>query len=214
MLRDENEHAVYGPRSISIKGATAANLEITCKAAAWSAGHTVVLTDLRSVTHMAALDAWDKAREAIATRHGGTLGIVLITGPEQAPLWVRATEQADASSSLTALHRYDNTGLRLWLNKTTIPLQDDASRGELLMVSGGWPLLVNRVADNGGGESDALEDLRSWLAQPAHADEFVDGLGVRSHVVLRTASEIPAHRSIRRRGRCPHAGRADGARRG
>ena len=115
---------------------------------------------------------------------------------------------------MTELGRFDLTGLRLWLLETTLSFQDDASRGELLKATGGWPLLVNRVADNGGGESDALEDLRSWLAQPAHADEFVDGLGVRSHVVLRTAWEFPAHRSIRRRGRCPHAGRADGARRG
>src|SRR5262249_51235897 len=87
-----------------------------------TAGHSVVLADLRTVTHGAAAQAWAKAREVIAARAGGTLGIILITDAAQAPLWVRATTQADASSNLTALHRYDNTGLRLWLNETRHPV--------------------------------------------------------------------------------------------
>ena len=135
VLRDENTHAVYGTRSIPIKEATAANLDSACHSAAMTAGHSVVLVDLRTATPAAAAEAWTKARDAIATRVGGTLGIVLITSAAQAPLWVRATAEADASSSLTALHRYENTGLRLWLNETTIPFQDDASRADLLVVS-------------------------------------------------------------------------------
>ena len=193
VLRDENTHAVYGTRSIPIKEATAANLDSACHSAAMTAGHSVVLVDLRAATPAAAAEAWTKARDAIATRVGGTLGIVLITGAAQAPLWVRATAEADASSSLTALHRYENTGLRLWLNETTIPFQDDASRADLLVVSGGWPTLLNRVANasigerDADGRADALDDLRDWLAQPANAETFLDALGVRTDDVLRAA---------------------------
>ena len=193
VLRDENAHAVYGTRSIPIKEATAANLDSACHSAAMTAGHSVVLVDLRTATPAAAAEAWTKARDAIATRVGGTLGIILITGAAQAPLWVRATAEADASSSLTALHRYDNTGLRLWLNETTIPFQDDASRAELLAVSGGWPTLLNRVANasigerDADGRADALDDLRDWLAQPANAETFLEALGVRTDDVLRAA---------------------------
>ena len=193
VLRDENANADYGTQSVPIKEATAANLDSACHSAAMTAGHSVVLVDLRTATPATAGEAWTKARDAIATRVGGTLGIVLITGSAQAPLWVRATAEADASSSLTALHRYDNTGLRLWLNQTTIPFQDDASRADLLAVSGGWPMLLNRVADASVGErdadgrADALEDLRDWLAHPANAEAFVDALGVHADLVLRAA---------------------------
>lgn len=190
VLRDENEHAVYGTRSIPIKETTVTNFETACQTAAMTAlkGHAVVTVDLRTVGHAAALDAWSRARAAIAGSHGGTLGIVLITGPEQAPLWVRATAEADASSSLTALHRYDNTGLRQWFNEIAVPFQDDASRAELLAVSGGWPMLVNRVAE--ASSADALDNLRTWLANPVHADEFVDALGVRADDVLGAAWEF------------------------
>jgi len=193
VLRDENAHAVYGTQSIPIKEATATNLDTACRSAAMNAGHSVVLVDLRTAAPAAAAEAWTKARDAIATRVGGTLGVVLITGAAQAPLWVRATAEADASSSLTALHRYDNTGLRLWMNETTIPFQDAASRADLLAVSGGWPMLLNRVADASTGEqdadgrADALDDLRDWLAQPANAETFLDALGVRTDDELRAA---------------------------
>lgn len=198
VLRDENERAVYGARAIPIKEATVGNLENVCQTAAMTAanGHVIVIVDLRPVSHTGALSAWSRAREAIAAPHSGTLGIVLIAGPEQGPLWVSATVEADASSSLTALHRYDNTGLRLWSNEISVPFQDDASRAELLAVSGGWPMLVNRVAEASSVDKDtdarasALDDLRTWLANPAHADEFVDALGVRTDDVLRAAWEF------------------------
>ena len=50
VLRDENTHAVYGTRSIRIKEATAANLDSACHSAAMTAGHSVVLVDLRTAT--------------------------------------------------------------------------------------------------------------------------------------------------------------------
>jgi hypothetical protein len=190
VLRDESEHAVYGARLIPIKEATATNLDNVCRSAAMNPGHTVVLVNLRSAPHALALDAWSLARQRIAARAGGTVGIILITDATQAPLWVRATAEADASSNLTALHRYDNTGLSLWLNETTIPFQDDASRADLLSVSGGWPMLLNRVAQASTGEhdtdrTDALDELRTWLGQPANANAFLGALGVHADEVLR-----------------------------
>ncbi|HET9894949.1 MAG TPA: hypothetical protein VFQ44_08430 [Streptosporangiaceae bacterium] len=193
VLRDENSRAVYGARSISIKETNAANFEMTCQSAAMVPGHSVVVTDLRAASRMVATEIWDKAREAIAARVGGTIGIVLITDATQASLWVRVAAKADASSNLTALQRYDNTGLRLWLNETTIPFQDDASRARLLTLTGGWPVLLNRVAETSTSEqdsdmrSDALDDLRNWLAEPANARDFLDKLGVRTDAVLSAA---------------------------
>jgi hypothetical protein len=192
VLHDENAHAVYG-RSNPIREVTAADLGSACRSAATDPGHSVVLLDLRNVTRPAAAEAWARARETIATRVGSTLGVVLISDSAQAPLWVVANAQADASSRLITLHRYDNTGLRLWLHETTIPFQDDASRAELLAVSGGWPMLLNRVADACSGEHDAdsrasaLDDLRLWLAQPASAEELLNALGVRTDEVLAAA---------------------------
>lgn len=191
VLRAESGHAV-------LKSATASTLEQVCSGVqGWAGGkHAVVVADLRSVEVRAAVDAWTAARAAIRERSGGTLGIILIAGPRQTPLWVQSARESDASSSVVSLHRYDSIGLRLWLNDTQVPYQDDASRAELLTVTGGWPDLLNRVCAASVGETgysetgyseDALGDLRDWLGQPANAARFVASLGIDDDRVLSSA---------------------------
>jgi hypothetical protein len=195
VLSDKNEHAAYGNASVIIKETTAAGLVIACEQVA-SAGRNValvlVLVDLQGAAHDVAVSAWEHAREQIAGYAAGTLSIILLTTPAQAAMWARCDRDADQSSGLTELRRYDSVGLRLWLTETTLPFQDEASRAELLGATGGWPILVNRVVDDllsrdRDVSSDPLAAIRHWLASPANARTLVEASGLHADDVLAQA---------------------------
>jgi hypothetical protein len=193
VLSDRNENAAYGNASITIKETTATGLVSTCQQVARSAGNVaLVLATLAGATHEAAVTAWEQAREQIAAYSAGTLSVILLTTPAQAAMWARCDRDADQSSGLTELHRYDSIGLRLWLTETTLPFQDEASRAELLEATGGWPILVNQVvadllAQDRVTASDPLEPIQHWLAKPANADTLVEACGLRADEVLTQA---------------------------
>jgi hypothetical protein len=193
VLSDRNEHAAYGNASVIIKETTPAGLVTACEQVARS-GHNValVLVDLKSATHEVGVSAWEQAREQIAGYAAGTLSVVLLTTPAQAAMWARCDRDADQSSGLTELRRYDSVGLRLWLTETTLPFQDEASRAELLEATGGWPILVNRVVEallsqHRATSSDPLEPMRHWLASPANAGALVEACGLHADDVLTQA---------------------------
>ncbi|MFC7757081.1 hypothetical protein ACFQY4_02530 [Catellatospora bangladeshensis] len=116
-----------------------------------------------------------------------------MTSPRQAAVWPTVADESDASSGLTGLRRYEETDLRLWLTETTLPFQDDASRNELLTMTGGWPMNVNKVAEDlsrdqdGDARVDPLGGLRLHLSDPARADELVAASGARADEVLHEA---------------------------
>ncbi|GHJ45842.1 hypothetical protein Cs7R123_31840 [Catellatospora sp. TT07R-123] len=194
-MRDEHDNAVSSSRRVQLREAAPATLQHECQQATMLAagGHAVVVVDLKAAMPKAAWNTWRTARELIAAHSGGTLGIVLVTSPKQAALWPTVADESDASSGLTGLRRYDRTDLRLWLTDTTLPFQDDASRNELLSVSGGWPMNVNKVAEdlsrdqNGDARVDPLGGLRAHLADPQRANELVAASGARADGVLSEA---------------------------
>lgn len=193
VLSDRNQNAVYGNASIIVKEITATNLVVTCRQVAMAGRDAaLLLVDLKGATHEAAMAAWEQARDQIAGYSAGTLSIVLLTTPAQAAMWAQCERDADQSSGLTELHRYDSIGLRLWLTETRLPFQDEASRAELLQATGGWPILVNRLvedllADDRVTPSDPLEPIRRWLARPANADALIQACGLRADDILTQA---------------------------
>lgn len=206
-LQDENEHAVSGHRECVLRDATSTTLSKVCQQVTRKAAgrHAIVVVDLKNATPVVATTIWTRARELIATHSGGTLGIVLVSGPAQAPMWPVAAREADTSSGLTELRRYDRTDLRLWLTETTLPFQDNAARDELLAVTGGWPLQLNKLAEDLTGHDpglrpDPLLDVRPPRMDIAHARELVEASGVRADTTLsqawdflvRTVSDEPA----------------------
>jgi hypothetical protein len=193
-IHDENDRAVPGHRKSAVQDTTPANLTKVCQQGTFKAagGHALVLVNLRNATWEVAAATWKQARELIATHSGGTLGIVLVSGPAQAPAWPVAAREAAISSGLTELRRYDRTDLRLWLTETTLPFQDNTARDELLAVTGGWPMLLNIVADeltkHGSGlHSDPLQKIKTWLADPEHCRNLVEASGIRSDNALSQA---------------------------
>jgi hypothetical protein len=107
-------------------------------------------------------------------------------------MWPDAAREADTSSGLTELRRYDRTDLRLWMTDTTLPFQDNAARDELLAVTGGWPILLNRVAEDltghdSGLRSDPLREVRAQSMGIERSREFIEASGVRSSATLSQA---------------------------
>ncbi|MFB7722901.1 hypothetical protein [Nocardia sp. NPDC056100] len=190
-LQDENERAVSGHRGSHIREANPATLAKQCQQGMFMAAgrHVIVLVNLKPVSREVAWATWRQARELIATHSGGTLGIVLVSGPLQAPTWPVAAREADISSGLTELRRYDRTDLRLWLTETPLPFQDNAARDELLAVTGGWPILLNKIAEDltehgSGLHSDPLRQIRTRLQDSERCRELVEASGIRSDLTL------------------------------
>lgn len=191
----ENENAAAGNRKAVVSRATPGGLKSKCRSLPFqSAGyHTVVLVDLKDATADAALDVWRQARELISAHIGGTLGIVLVSGPPQAAAWPVVAQESDTSSGLTELRRYDDADLRLWFAQESLPFQDAASRAELLATTGGWPKLLDRLAQHlarrdSGTVSDPLDDVRTWLS--SHARDLVVAAGVTADGSLQQAWEF------------------------
>lgn len=197
VVETENEHPVGARRKAYLRYATPTTLVTATRQAVLRAasGHALIIVDLRDTSVEAATAVWHQARELIAVGReaGGTLGIVLISTPAQAPLWPAAALDVDTSAGLTELRRYGTTDLRLWMTETHLPFQDTASRAELLATAGGWPVLLNRVAEeldvrgDQGNPGDALEWLRAYLADPTHAAGLVSDSGVRVDATLSAA---------------------------
>lgn len=198
VLQEEKEKAYHSGRlGTHLRDATPTTLRHACQQATLKSagGHAVVYVDVSGSTVDVARETWHTAREIIATRSGGTLGIVLISAVAQAPLWLEAQEQSDMSCGVTGLRRYGRTDLRLWLTDTTLPFQDDATRNELLAVTGGWPMRINKVAEALTGDrelharTDPLDRVRAEFSSIEHAEALVAASGVRSDDVLRQAWE-------------------------
>ncbi|MEV7552648.1 hypothetical protein AB0N89_23815 [Amycolatopsis sp. NPDC089917] len=193
-LQDENEHAVSGYRKSAMRDATPATLAKVCKQVTFKAAgrHVIVIVDLKAATPEIASATWTQARELIATHSGGTLGIVLVSGPAQASMWPVVARETDMSSGLTELHRYDRTDLRLWMTETTLPFQDNAARDELLAETGGWPIVLNKIAENlteydSSLGSDPLSEVRAQLMDVERSLELIEAAGVRSSATLSQA---------------------------
>ncbi|MFF0613199.1 hypothetical protein ACFYUD_31485 [Nocardia tengchongensis] len=193
-LQGENERAVSGHRESHIREANPATLAKVCQQGMFRAAgrHVIVLVNLRNASLDVVSSTWKQARELITTHSGGTLGIVLVSGPSQASMWPIAAREADISSGLTELRRYDRTDLRLWLTETPLPFQDNAARDELLAVTGGWPILLNKIAEDllehdSGLRADPLREIRAHLLDPERCRKLVEASGVRSDATLSQA---------------------------
>ncbi|MDQ1304700.1 MAG: hypothetical protein QG671_527 [Actinomycetota bacterium] len=195
VLEKENGNAATGNRRAVLVRATPGGLENKCRSMPLhSAGHhAVVLVDMKDATAEQALHVWRRARALIASHTGGTLGIVQVSGPAQAAAWPVAARESDTSSGLTELRRYDDTDLRLWFAQESLPFQDAASRAELLATTGGWPKLLDRLAQHltgldSGTVSDPLDDIRTWLG--SNSQDLVAAAGVIADGSLQQAWEF------------------------
>lgn len=95
-----------------------------------------------------------KARDVVNRRHSEkrTIRILFIVSPEVAKIWLRVPEEQ--REELTAaggrellLKRWNDAGLRYWLEDLNIPPNTDAQRKGILDATGGWPIFMENFAE-------------------------------------------------------------------
>jgi hypothetical protein len=170
----------------------------------------VVLDDLVSVApnEASCLEALELAQTRRPTAPGVTRSAVIVAGPGQMPLWRKVFAQSDGAGSsmlgrlpvgTVTLRRYDVATLRVWSLETNM-FTSEERRAQLLRVTGGWPLLVERAAQlvkgemsvggsAGVDEPEALWRLKSELDTPAGAAALVAEVGLSGNEQLCRALE-------------------------
>lgn len=157
--------------------------------------HRIVLDDLtRSAPRDdACLEALDNALSRWPKEPGVTRSAVLIAGPAQLTLW-RALLDPDAGNArseagIVVLRRYNSSTLALWALQGN-SFNQDVRRDELLRVTGGWPILVEKAASmsrSALSESATLRRLQSQLFEPEGVRDLIDQVGLTAHEDLSEA---------------------------
>jgi hypothetical protein len=153
-------------------------------------GHTLIAADMRKST-TTLLEGMLTAAKATVGQHADSLTIALITGPNTAPAWIGHDDRID-------LTLVDEVGLRLWSDEDNLPFRDDQVRRGLLAATGGWPMLLARVAEaarTGGPMTDPAEtlaDLTAWTMSAPGAATLVKaaGIGDVDHPVAATLATV------------------------
>jgi hypothetical protein len=157
--------------------------------------HRIVLDDLTKSAPRddACLEALDNALSRWPKEPGVTRSAVLIAGPAQFTLW-RAlldpdADKARSEAGIVVLRRYNSSTLALWALQGN-SFNQDVRRDELLRVTGGWPILVEKAASMSRSElseSATLRRLESELSNPEGIMNFIDQVGLTAHEDLSDA---------------------------
>jgi hypothetical protein len=142
----------------------------------------VVLSDLRANTAEVCLSSLDSAIAFAPDRAGVTRSVALVAGAGQMGFWREVFSRQDDTLALgtVALRRYDERTLKVW-TMLAEKFRTPARAARLLAVTGGWPVLVERAAQQAGTASlelSTLTKLEAHLATAAGAAELVDLVGV------------------------------------
>lgn len=208
---------LLGTQATGINQVDAALRELTAQAGGWtvppvprwrdferelSAGRPnekrVVVSDLsiKGPHEGRCQETLDFALASVPDAPGVTRSAVIIAGPAQRVLWrsLLLEGREEPALGLVRLRRFSAQGLRLWT------LEQPAFTGEGMLAelgeaTGGWPVLVDRVAGlvkQGNTERRALSQVRSQLETAAGSAEFLELAGFVDDTLL-----VAAYRSIR-----------------
>jgi hypothetical protein len=168
----------------------------------------VILDNLVRVapSQEACREALELAGTRCPTAPGVTRAAVIIAGPPQIGLWREVFAQRDGGApgkpgrlvaETVTLRRYNAKTLRVWSLETAM-FSSEERRALLLQATGGWPMLIERVAQlvkgdpgssDGMDEADALRKVAAELATPAGAAELVAAVGLSGDEQLSGAFE-------------------------
>lgn len=127
--------------------------------------HHVVLDDLRNVGDDSLRRALTVPGVRLPAAAGATRSAVIVVGPEQLPI-VESVLGDDSAGVVVALGRYSPAALRTWALNVEGGFSDPAVTRQVMELTGGWPVLLDRLALAGRarGAAAALEELRDELA--------------------------------------------------
>jgi len=155
-------------RRASDRGATGAF------SAGGSARHTVAFIDLESVD----LDRSRRVLEQASRSRRGSVGVVLLAGPDQHRFWRHCVANS-TDVEITELSRLDDDALRAVFTEIDQPLADSARRQVLDVTGGWWSLLQIVIAglQSGNALGQAIDSVAAHL-EGTLGREFVRSTGV------------------------------------
>ncbi|MGI8684420.1 MAG: hypothetical protein ACR2MO_04915 [Acidimicrobiales bacterium] len=150
-------------------------------------GHIVVVSDM---TLGRSVESWEQSidsarRRGIARTAKGTRSAVLVAGPSERWILRQVVTTTDGRRGPLAdvavgLRRVDMPALRAWDRIEELDLAHPARQQRLLMVTGGWPMLVERLIARMRQRpfDDAADELAAHLASQEGAAELLGAVGL------------------------------------
>jgi hypothetical protein len=131
--------------------------------------HYVVLSDLRDVSEDNVRKAVAGAESRMPMAPGATRSVVLLISPDQLPV-AESARAGGLTEVVVPLDRYSDMALSTWALDVEGGFSDSGTQRAIAEVTGGWPILLDRLAAAGQrrGAARALESIRAELtADPA-----------------------------------------------
>jgi hypothetical protein len=154
--------------------------------------YRLVFSDLLAGVHDATItESLQEAKDLLPARDV-TRSVVLEVGPENVDwLCTLMGSGGDREGLIVPLRRYDELSLRAWAVETA-SFNDTSLRGRLLQVSGGWPLLIDRVEEAlaDAGQVGAVDQLAAFLGSDEGARAMVEAAGILDHPLIAPVWEI------------------------
>lgn len=150
-------------------------------------GHQVVVADATQISRESFEDSINAARRRGGTRsERGTRSGVLVVGPQDRETLRRLVAvvgerpPGDLADVTVELSRVDLDSLRAWARIEELDVVLPAQLARLLEVTGGWPILVERVLARvrGRGFDAAASEAEAWLSSNEGAHELVAAAGL------------------------------------
>ncbi|MCQ9184295.1 AAA family ATPase [Streptomyces sp. IBSBF 2953] len=144
-----------------------------------------VVSDLteKSPRDNACLETLESAVGHIPHRAGVTRSAVIVAGPNQSALWSLATSgelEDRAGIEVLTLRRFSPDGLRAWAQDKEA-FTSDSQTQQLQEVTGGWPLLIDRLSASlvtRLPEDEALRQVVAGLEDAEGARKFLAEAGL------------------------------------
>jgi AAA domain len=161
-----------------------------------STQNLVVVDMTRTRNWEAALARVNEAMEVFAASPRGTLAVALMVPPDCAPLWTNLPEAN--SVRLLELRRFTEAGIRQWTHEDFSGLQGTDAAG-LLEITGGWPCLLDLLAERPAPVGNEMEHARTVCADHLRdsAHVFIRSTGVQADKTLEAAWRVLAEEGER-----------------
>jgi AAA+ ATPase superfamily predicted ATPase len=130
----------------------------------------------------------------------GPAAAIFVIGNDAMNAWQTAVAPREGGSKdaraarfhLVELGRWTESGLRAWAQsqEVDLPFHEKHALTEIIRVTGGWPLLVDRVVSSYKPTRNwvkAIEDLEEWLQSPDGALTLCDAIGLGSDPTVKDA---------------------------
>ncbi len=141
----------------------------------------LVVCDLRDKSHDVGAASVRAAVDLTPHIAGVTRSVVLVCDTTQTSLWRDAIAERDHTPSLgiVALQRFTLESLRVW-SGVQEKFRADGRTERLMNITGGWPYLVQMVADKvtTAGEVAAMNQVEVWLSTDDGGNDLLRRVGI------------------------------------